>query len=623
MYNNRKIIGIAISSIFEKPNYDLVSTINKNLVANGYRLMVFHCNSHFYGYLPEEIGETRIYEMMPFEILDGLIVYEETFSVRKIAGWIIELAQNHNIPTYVIGGTNKGTINFEFNYRPGFEAIVRHIIEDHKISHPIFMGGIPGNDYSDSRQEIFKTVCIENNLPYDEEKMVIYGRFFDGPAKEAIRKYLQANPLPDAIVCANDDMAIAVCAVLSENNYRVPEEVIVSGFDGNENVYYSNPQISTVFCSPFDLADAITDEIFDRKSTGLVRIKPKLTILESCGCNKKVLVNGAEMQSRLHNRLNQYMDKENRLINMGYRMQNCSSIDELGNCLNYPWMDDVTFMCSPDAIDETVESLGSMPNEIPDWFVCIFDKICRKNNSNAFLVEKEELIPNFDTYIEREVPLIFNAVFINDTLLGFYCLHSEQMSVETGFILPQLSISLRLGMIGYQRNKHQELLNDRMIELYKTDDLTGLYLRRAISVEFGRLSKTISSGTKKLAVLLADLDGLKFINDKYGHEEGDKAIIAVAKALRDAVPADSAVFRYGGDEMLALFSTEGDTNIVRESIKKSLEQYNEEFMPPYTVSASIGIVIENDPVGKRLKDMIDMADKHMYSEKNAKKQSLT
>ena len=77
-----------------------------------------------------------------------------------------------------------------------------------------------------------------------------------------------------------------------------------------------------------------------------------------------------------------------------------------------------------------------------------------------------------------------------------------------------------------------------------------------------------------MVVIMADLDGLKYINDFFGHEDGDNAIAVCAKALKDSCPPEALCLRFGGDEMLAFICGECDPVAIVNSIADKLDAYN-------------------------------------------------
>ena len=92
------------------------------------------------------------------------------------------------------------------------------------------------------------------------------------------------------------------------------------------------------------------------------------------------------------------------------------------------------------------------------------------------------------------------------------------------------------------------------------DFLTGLKNRNCYDREFEKYEKF----HEHVGVIVADVNNLKKVNDTYGHEEGDKLIIAAANVLKECLSSASAIYRLGGDEFLAIFEKPDDAQIRRE-----------------------------------------------------------
>ena len=125
---------------------------------------------------------------------------------------------------------------------------------------------------------------------------------------------------------------------------------------------------------------------------------------------------------------------------------------------------------------------------------------------------------------------------------------------------------------------------------------------------------------KPVTVIMSDLDGLKFINDNYGHAEGDNSIYAVANALFNSVPESSLSTRFGGDEVFSVVFGDCDPDEIVSNIDKNLDEYNKNSGKPYKVSTSSGYTVsvldENFDITQAIKD----ADEQMYIAKNKKYQ---
>ncbi|MBQ8786797.1 MAG: GGDEF domain-containing protein [Oscillospiraceae bacterium] len=149
-----------------------------------------------------------------------------------------------------------------------------------------------------------------------------------------------------------------------------------------------------------------------------------------------------------------------------------------------------------------------------------------------------------------------------------------------------------------------------VIEVYgKYDKLTGvrnnLYYRSIIK------NRAPQNG---YSVIMFDANGLKKVNDTFGHEAGDNLICGVASAITKAVGKKGAVYRIGGDEFVAIINS-NDLKVVENinnTVHKELAERDHEY--EFTMSASSGIALHSG--GKTFADMVKCADKMMYENKN-------
>lgn len=154
------------------------------------------------------------------------------------------------------------------------------------------------------------------------------------------------------------------------------------------------------------------------------------------------------------------------------------------------------------------------------------------------------------------------------------------------------------------------------------DTLTGLLNRRGFITLAGQQLKASGRENKKLLMFYIDLDGLKSVNDTYGHEEGDCAIKSAAAILRKTFRESDIVARLGGDEF-AVLVTDGDElpDVVLKRLKEMTDKENATSDLPYQISMSIG-VSDYDPSDPcSIHDLMARADRIMYDEKNRKKQA--
>ena len=168
-----------------------------------------------------------------------------------------------------------------------------------------------------------------------------------------------------------------------------------------------------------------------------------------------------------------------------------------------------------------------------------------------------------------------------------------------------------------ERDHAEEML--RLLSL--TDELTGLYNRRGFSTLSEQQFKIANRDRKPLLLVSADLDGLKDINDTFGHAEGDLALVETAAILRECVRKSDIVARIGGDEFVLLLTggDEGfDTQKLIDRLEKLMEKHNRKRNREWKIQISIGFARRSPDSGQSLDDLIVRADRMMYEQKKKK-----
>ncbi|MBA2378184.1 MAG: diguanylate cyclase [Blastocatellia bacterium] len=154
-----------------------------------------------------------------------------------------------------------------------------------------------------------------------------------------------------------------------------------------------------------------------------------------------------------------------------------------------------------------------------------------------------------------------------------------------------------------------------------TDELTGIYNRRGFLTFADQQIKLEShSGTSRgLSLIFADMDGLKAINDNYGHEAGSEALADVARVLKSAVRDADIVARWGGDEFVILTIGAKDENaeLMIDRIRTALDQNNAVSSKPYKLSCSLGVVSLDGACD--IEEVVAEADERMYQDKRSRK----
>jgi diguanylate cyclase (GGDEF)-like protein len=153
------------------------------------------------------------------------------------------------------------------------------------------------------------------------------------------------------------------------------------------------------------------------------------------------------------------------------------------------------------------------------------------------------------------------------------------------------------------------------------DELTGLSNRRGFEMLGGRLLSAAKRLELPVSAIYADLDNLKPINDTYGHEAGDRALIEAAEVLAAAIRASDLIARLGGDEYCALLvgaaSTAAPTLVGR--VEREVAERNATATDPWELSMSLGVAEARPGAEVDLWELVGRADEQMIAAKRAKK----
>ena len=162
-----------------------------------------------------------------------------------------------------------------------------------------------------------------------------------------------------------------------------------------------------------------------------------------------------------------------------------------------------------------------------------------------------------------------------------------------------------------------EEMKDQLQSLSLTDDLTALNNRRGFMHLAEDRLKLARREEEKLLLIFADLDGLKRINDNYGHAAGSRMIEAAADLLRDSFRQSDVIARWGGDEFVVLLGkAAGDKEeLIMERVDGKIADFNAASGWPYELSISFGMVTIDVEGGRPFDEMILEADKAMYENK--------
>ncbi len=628
-----KLIGICFSTIHEEDRFNFVADLNKHAVKNGYRLLVFNSCADMYEQSPENNeGASAVFRLIPYKKLSALIIFPNIIYDPLIVEEIRLNCIKHNVPIISMDKDMEGCITFSFNNSNVFEKLCRHVIEVHNAKNIYMMAGFEDNVYSNERIEAFRRTLEINNIPFDKNN-IGYGCFWEQPTLEVLQRWFEEEKrqVPDAIICANDLMAITVSGYLQSMGVQIPKECIVTGFDGIKQVEYLPPRLTTCKQDFDKMGSLIIDTITKIENNEPIEasycVDFSIDYTQSCGCEPVSHNNVSTSIIALLTSLRKSDERQKMICRTQTSMPNISDINFLPRILVKRFkFDTCVFLLndnvfSPPHFGSTYKGAECYSSSMEVLYHCY-----RKKEYERCRIPTANLFPRLDLLFEDDKPVIVCCSHFTNMVMG-YCIFQPKIDIDEYEKMHTMMVTIASALGNFHSRIQIRSMNDELQRLSQRDYMTGLFNRRGF---FEKMNETFTVNNyigSTLLIISVDMDKLKFINDTFGHSEGDSALVTIANALVSSSLHSKLCARFGGDEFCcAIFTYSNDPEQVFEEFKvrflDALVEYNRNSGKPYNVRASIGCAYSVVDTELNINELINKADEQMYVYKLAHKRKL-
>lgn len=578
--------------------------------------------------------------------------------------------------------------------RTGMKEAIEHLIKVHGCKKIGMVSGPKTSDDALERLDVYKETLEENGIIYDE-KRVAYGNFSKFCVDE-VGKLIDDNPELEAIVFANDQMAIAGYKAMEERGIRPGKDILVTGFDDDPVAEELNPHLTTVKADPSELGYHAVQEAVNyviNKAINNDKISSEMVRRNSCGCqgNSKLktisfgrISDDPEAFARRMSQFlfNKYSASETTAkmrevyVKIIYALDDYAREENLDNEIK---KDKVLEMVSTLASEEffrfvNVDELYASVEYIQQKLISRFDNVEKHLKLNQTFIQIYKILAERNAnYCKEKLEdnefLAWQANSITRDMLVFEAYDDRayetvvdkltRLHMESSFLFSFEPAIIHFGTDKWQPPEYMYLKayhngsdaiqlpheeqavtqkqlkkslieikenNELLRDLSRQDALTGCYNRRGFFEELRkRLSNDKNEGEKAIMVF-ADLDCLKTINDKFGHEEGDFAILSAAKILKHSFGNSEIVGRIGGDEFVvcAFLDNAIDIPSMRNHIEAVTREYNIKYAAdkPYIIHTSVGVYPFVCSATLEIGELLSHADILLYEEKKHKRSIL-
>lgn len=623
MLNSERLLGLCCTGANKEPTKLIIDSFARQLRGSGFRLLIFQCFEDLCYHTRNDVGGASVFGLISHEMLDAMIILPESLHDRETINSIVKGCHEHNLPVICVNERIEGTFPVIVDSEGAFGGIVEHILSWHGGRRIKVMAGQRDNPFSQSRVDCCKRAMGMHGLSLSEND-IYYCDFWEAPTFQAMDRFFESGEaLPDAFICCNDAMAMAVCLKLRERGIKVPEDVMVTGFDGIETEKYHRPRLTTAAWDYDELAQAVLDMAEticggDNVQPFTKELSYEPVFSESCGCACEL----DDSTRQLFDLVRSYSYSLNYEEHIN-TMENCIAADPtpanvkkvlgdycFGNSLICFTQEFLGYL------GETVDGAVKSGDEMTVFLSTFVDG--RKLDDVVFPASR--LIPQLESSFSEYNTLFVIPLHFQDQMMGYFVSqyvpdthHNERMYT--------FCTGMNRCLETMRTHEHLAGLNRRLEFMFSHDQLTNIYNRYGFYNGF-RESCRKMGGDSDVFIISIDLNDMKYINDSFGHSEGDEALCITSRALEMAAESCGGgviCSRFGGDEFVAAKVCGGDAQaqaeVFRRCFDESLEQLNKASGKPYAVKVSFGAYAASLEGVDSIEELIELADRLMYSDK--------
>lgn len=573
----------------------------------------------------EQREEKRIYQLPVIEEYDGVIVFSSTMNFMDLVYDIRDRAVAANVPAVSVGIQVDGMAYVGMNTAESMYELVEHLVKDHHIRDVEFIAGPKDNENSDLRVQATKKVFVEYDIPFCDER-IHYGDWSVRGAMQIAESILEKRKenLPDAIICANDNLAMAACTEIERIGLKVPDDIVVTGFDNIHDGQIFYPALCTVGQNDFIVGscacEALMQLIYDGKTQDLV-IRNQFIRNQSCGCE-----NASVDHLRLEECKNRFYDKIKTLefgwsnnwvsqaVLSGKNIeQSKKQVEEyfqrskiFGNGTTYI-LEDANAKLYFAGKENLVHSKG-YSDELE-----VFVAVERHVPVLGETIQRRELIPGYQKKDNESRMYIIMPIHFVDWVFGYAVVEDWLEGISTGKIKIFVDI-FNQTIDKLKQNLALEYLNEKLTDLYTRDSLTGMYNRFGFDSEGVKVFDYCKKNKEHMMLMFTDINRMKLINDYYGHLQGDLAIKTAAEVICKNIKKDWIPIRFGGDEFLIIGKCDKEEEIIaiQKKITAEVRETGKRMQYPFYLSVSCGYLYFTPEDERTLDSYIKQADVSMY-----------
>ena len=619
MLNGYKLIAVCLTKIQDEVTYEFIDALYQTVKGSDYRLLLFNSFSDLYHQNVYDEGAKSIYQLLNYDLVDAVIIKADTINDHQVIRDLIARAKERQIPVILLNMKAEGCYSIVPSYENVLSQLIEHVIKVHHKRKLYFLSGSMGESNSMLREKIFRETLRDCGIDPQTAK-VAYGEYWYGPAERAVENWIQSGDLPEAIICANDAMAVAACRVLKRHQIRVPGDMIVTGFDGVPSYQFHRPALSTCTRTSSVLAgkcrEMLTNILEKNKPPYRDIEEYMLTIQESCGCRKQSHPDYQLCADRLCVSLWDTRVHEEFILSQVERVVETIDMGIIGNKLNSFILPDSMVALNSDFLAATRSNVKPDPGRpFAEEMIVISSLDSNLDRHRYALYKSAEMYPHLEEAVSEDAMFLFQSIYVENNVCGYYIVKSKELLTDASKI-HRVSKVMNLAFSLIISRMQQDHMSHSLEEMQYHDPVTGVLNLKGLVKRINELYPIWKE--RAIAVSVYNIPKYQFIYENYGLKDVEETVQLTADALRMANPQDTVTARISDDSFCIINEAEDQGAaglIINDSVRafyRFIESFNKTQDKEYFVEVNCGCTTAAAGWNNDMKTYIKVAMGELY-----------
>ncbi len=627
----RKRIAVFVASIDREYQQDFAQSLATAAAIYDMDICIFNSQGHMNvaTSTTSDIRESIIYDLPDLNEFDGFISMPATMgndiAYQKVMDAMRPIGLQGK-PHVSIDIPQAGAVSIMFDDAISIRELTEHMIQEHGARRIAFVSGPLNSRVAINRVEACRETLDKYGLKL-EEGLLLDGQWTRVGGRKAAEQILAYDgELPDAVICANDDMALSVIEYFVEHGIRVPQDIAVTGFDALREAVMRG---LTTICRPIDRSARKAADILHEWIDGKAPAERTVTLStipiygETCGCsqnlehmNEQLRALGTERWN-METILTRVSMFSGVMAGVGDELEAREKIREFASS----WDIQEMYLCVDPSICRTTENeadTGKYPKEM-----LLLYGIRNGKEYPAEMFLTSDLVPSLHQMRKNTVCLVFCPLYYRDRNMGYVAMN---LGNGTGSGLYSVLMLLNGAMMSLFLQTNIKRYARKIEDMVIHDPLTGMLNRRGFRELASTDMEQAAHEGKLFVVMSIDMDHMKRINDVYGHLMGDEAIARMGRILQSVANEGYTPVHISGDEFLVygIASTREEADQLTGKIREEIDRTNREDPWICDLSASLGSFADvPEKEGDEVDRFLTNADRNMYADKHQKHAART